>query len=300
MEHDLDITIRVLETASEMAAVEDLQRVVWPGSETDIVPLHLLVTLAQNGGLVLGAFEAERLVGFLFGFPGLEESGSGFRMKHCSHQMGVLPEIQNKGVGFALKRAQWQLVRRQGLEQITWTYDPLESRNATLNISKLGAVCNTYKRTVYGEMRDGLNLGLPSDRFQVVLWVNSARVKERLSRYPRPRLDLAHYHQGGAEVINPTKINEAGMPVPPQLAEPFILDGNQQGKSRLLLVEIPSLFQALKQLDTNLAGVWRDHTRMLFENLFASGYLVTDFLYLPGEHPRSFYVLSDGESTLGG
>ncbi len=300
MEKELDITIRLLETADDMSAVEALQRVVWPGSETDIVPLHLLVTVAQNGGLVLGAYEAERLVGFLFGFPGLDESDQGFRLKHCSHQMGVLPDFQNRGVGFALKRAQWQMVRRQGLDQISWTYDPLESRNAALNITKLGAVCNTYKRAVYGEMRDGLNLGVPSDRFQVVLWVNSARVQKRLSRQPRTKLDLAHYHQGGAEVINPTTINEAGMPVPPQLSEPFLWQADHSEKSRLLLVEIPSQFQALKGFNTNLAIAWREHTRMLFETLFASGYLVTDFLYLPGELPRSFYVLSDGETTLGG
>jgi predicted GNAT superfamily acetyltransferase len=283
-----------------MTAVEDLQLFIWPGSERDIVPLHLLVTLARNGGLVLGAYEDGRLVGFLYGFPGLDETDEGFRMKHCSHQLGVHPDFESQGLGFELKRAQWQLVRRQGLDLITWTYDPLESRNAALNIRKLGAVCNTYKQAVYGEMRDGLNLGLPSDRFEVALWVNSARVRLRLSGDPRSRLDLAQYHQGGAEVVNPTHINEAGVPVPPELAEPYLWQGDQKAVSRLLLVEIPSQFQVLKQLDTHLAAAWRQHTRRLFENLFTSGYLVTDFLYMPGEHPRSFYVLSDGESTLGG
>ena len=75
--------------------------------------------------------------------------------------MGIHPDQRNSGIGFASKRAQWQMVRHQGLDHITWTYDPLLSRNAYLNIAKLGAVCNTYRRSEYGDMRDGLNVGCP-------------------------------------------------------------------------------------------------------------------------------------------
>ena len=74
-----------------MAAAEALQREVWPGSETDIVPAHLLITAVHNGGLVLGAYEGEKLVGFVFGFPGIEPTPDGPRLKHCSHMAGVLP-----------------------------------------------------------------------------------------------------------------------------------------------------------------------------------------------------------------
>jgi predicted GNAT superfamily acetyltransferase len=63
-------------------------------------------------------------------------------------------------------------------------------------------------------------------------------------------------------------------------------------------VEIPSDFHALKAASTDLAVAWRWHTRGLFTTLFQTGYLVTDFVYLPGTHPRSFYVLTYGESTL--
>jgi len=75
-------TIRLLETQEEMTAVEDLQRAIWPGSETEIVPSHLLITAVHNGGLVLGAFEGDLLVGFVFGFPGLESLPDGPHPKH--------------------------------------------------------------------------------------------------------------------------------------------------------------------------------------------------------------------------
>jgi predicted GNAT superfamily acetyltransferase len=143
--------IKILETPEEMTGVEDLQRIVWPGSETDIVPVNMLIAAIHNGGLVIGAFIEKQLIGFVFGFPGLESTPDGPRPKHCSHMLGIHPQHRDSGVGFLLKRAQWQMVRHQGLDHVTWTFDPLLSRNAYLNISKLGAVCNTYRRAEYGD-----------------------------------------------------------------------------------------------------------------------------------------------------
>jgi predicted GNAT superfamily acetyltransferase len=297
---DYPPAIRILERPEEIEAVEELQRQVWPGSETDIVPLHLLVTAARHGGLLLGAFDGDRLVGFVFGFAGLDFLPEGPRPRHCSHMMGVHPEYRNQGVGFSLKRAQWQMVRHQGLELITWTYDPLLGQNANLNIAKLGAVCNQYLREVYGEMRDGLNAGLSSDRFLVQLWVNSPRVKHRMGKRPRRQLDLAHYYQAGAKVINPTSLDGRGMPQPPSadaVLQP--IEASQAEAPLLLLLEIPADFYTLRTEDPGLAREWRRHSRALFERLLLLGYLVTDFIYLPGATPRSFYVLSHGESTLG-
>ena len=74
-----NFSIRLIETPEEMRLVEDLQRDVWPGSETDVVPLHMLITAVHNGGLVLGAFVEEKIVGFVFGFPGLESTPDGPR-----------------------------------------------------------------------------------------------------------------------------------------------------------------------------------------------------------------------------
>src|SRR5688500_8341115 len=103
------IFVRPLSAVEEFHAVEALQRQVWPGSELDVVPLHMLLTVAQNGGLVLGAYHGDQLVGFLLGFLGTDEGPSDrpamTRLKHCSHQLGVLPAYRNQNVGYQLKLA---------------------------------------------------------------------------------------------------------------------------------------------------------------------------------------------------
>lgn len=279
--------IKILETPEEMNAIEDLQRQVWPGSETDVVPAHVLITAVHNGGLVAAAYLEHQLVGFVFGFPGLEFTPDGPRAKHCSHMLGILPGYRDSGLGFALKRAQWQLVRHQGLDHITWTYDPLLSRNAYLNITKLGAVCNTYKPAEYGEMRDGLNVGLPSDRFQVDWWINTRRVERRLSHRARRPLRLDDFSQAELQPLYPLLDLTDNRPRPPEHFAPLA--------RRLALAEIPSDFNALKESDFALGRDWRFFSREVFETAFKQGYLVTDFVHDAG---RSFYVLTNGESTL--
>jgi predicted GNAT superfamily acetyltransferase len=240
-----------------------------------------------------------RLIGFACGFPGLYFTPDGPRPKHCSHMLGVLPDFRRQGIGFALKRAQWQMVRHQGLDLITWTYDPLLSENAFLNIVRLGAVTNTYLREIYGDMRDDLNTGLPSDRFQVDWWVNSQRVQRRLSRRARHPLDLAHFLSAGAEIINSTHIGAHGFAVPdPEKRASLQEAAGEKHSGSLLLVEIPSDFMALKAADPGLALEWRLHARALFESLFSQGYLVVDFVHLPGASSRSFYLLSHEDNTL--
>jgi predicted GNAT superfamily acetyltransferase len=286
-----------------MELVEELQRLVWLGSETDVVPAHLLLAAVHNGGLVLGAYAPEvdaaaavatQLVGFVFGFPGLYRTPDGPRPKHASHLLGVRPDFRNRGLGFALKRAQWQMIRHQGLDLITWTFDPLLSRNAYLNITQLGAVCNTYRREEYGNMRDSLNAGLASDRFQVDWWINTKRVQRRLGRQVRLQLDLAHVLATGARILNPSQSSRQGFPAPGDKG----IEIPEGGAEPILLVEIPADFQAIREHEPELAQSWRITTRHLFEGLFAAGYLVTELIHLPGSDPRSFYVLSFGESTL--
>lgn len=283
--------IRLLETMEEMTAVEALQREVWPGSETDVVPAHLLITVVHNGGVVLGAFLNEKLAGFVFGFPGLEFTPDGPRPKHCSHMAGVLPEHRDSGIGFALKRAQWQMVRHQSLDHITWTYDPLLSRNANLNIARLGAVCSTYRRSEYGDMRDDLNAGLPSDRFQVDWWINTKRVERRLGKHARPKLKLSHLTRVGVHPYYTVETGPGNFVCPPEHVPAL--------EAQLLAAEVPSDFMALKAADFSLARDWRFFTREFFETAFTRGYIVTDFVFDRGEgSPRSFYILVDGESTL--
>jgi predicted GNAT superfamily acetyltransferase len=278
--------IHVVEMPEEMAAVEDLQRLVWPGPDVEIVPKDMLLAVVHNGGLVIGAYVGDALVGVSFGFPGFYTTPDGPRLKHHSHLLAVHPDWRSRGIGFALKRAQWQMVRKQGLDRITWTYDPLLSRNAHLNIARLGAVCDTYLRSEYGEMRDGLNAGLPSDRFQVDWWLNTERVERRLSRRSRPVLSLAHYRAAEATLLEALPGREPAARLKGDIPA---LTGS------LLLVEIPSDFQTLKAADLSLARDWRFYAREVFEKAFKTGYLVTDFVH---ENDRSFYVLTHGETTL--
>lgn len=290
-----EIQIVPLHSMEQMLQVEALQRAIWPSSETDIVPAHLLVTVAHNGGVLRGAMVGERLVGFVMGFLGTDEGSPGrpalARLKHCSHMLGVLPEYRGQGVAYRLKCAQRQQVLEQGIRLVTWTYDPLLSVNAYLNIRRLGTICRRYRREVYGAMRDGLNEGLPSDRFEVEWWVTSNRVKQRIDQERKP-LEFGHFLAGGAQRINPAKLDEDGLPRPtPEAARPSAI---------VVLAEIPADFLELKERDVPLARDWRAHSREMFEACFAAGYMVTDFVLDRREPvPRSYYVLSHGESTLG-
>ena len=292
---DEGIRIQPLVLYEEMVQAEDLQRIVWSGSETDIVPAHLSMAISHNGGLVLGAFAQDLLVGYLLGFLGTD-SGSPdrlamTRLKHWSHQVGVHPAYRNRGIGFALKQVQREEVLKQGIRLVTWTYDALLSQNANLNIRGLGAVCNTYIQDAYGEMRDALNIGIESDRFQVDWWVTSPRVSSRFEEARKP-LDMAHYLDAGAEKVNPSNLDDDGHLYPGE--ETFA------PKGLVALVEIPPDFHALKQFDLGLAKSWREQSRDVFTSLFAAGYLVTDFLYIKGEPQlRSYYVLTHGEGKPG-
>ena len=289
------VVIKPLTSPQEMEQAEALQRAVWPGSETDIVPAHLLLTVASNGGLVMGAKAGDELVGYVMGFLGTDQESpdrvASARLKHCSHQVGVDPEYRGKGLAVALKSAQRKALVQQGIRLATWTFDPLMSVNAYLNIHRLGAVCRTYKREVYGEMRDGLNQGLPSDRFQVDWWLTSNRVESRLEG-SRPPLDLANYLSAGAQKLNSAGLADDDLPRPS--ADIEAPTGN------LVLVEIPPDFLEVKRRDLGLASEWRMLTRSIFEGAIEAGYVATDFVFLKGEkYPRSYYLLSLGDTTLG-
>jgi predicted GNAT superfamily acetyltransferase len=274
----MTIDIRPIRTHEEVRAVEQLQRQVWRLEDVEIVPDHVLVTAHKNGGLLLGAFEwllsgREQLVAFVFGFVGLT---SDRRLKHCSHMLGVAPTHQSQGLGFRLKQAQRECVLDQGIDLVTWTFDPLESRNAYLNFHKLGATCSTYLRDLYGDMRDELNAGVPSDRFHVDWHIASPRVARRL--------------RGGSSGLTlPVRVPILNSFPPEQQPRPP--QGVLPVRGERLLIQIPAHFQAIRATDISLARAWRAHTRTLFETAFAAGYVVTDLLF---EQGRSCYLLERG------
>ncbi len=268
----MNIGIRPVETLAGYQAIEHVQRQAWGMPDVEVVSASLLVTVQRHGGLVLGAFTPEeQLVGFAFGFLGRDVRG---RLHHHSHQTAVLPPFQHNNIGYRLKLAQRDHVLQQGLDLITWTFDPLQSRNAYLNLHKLGAICHTYLRDAYGAMPDALNAGLPSDRFEVEWHLRSQHVVQRLqaaaANVPAQR---AH----GIPVLNPAPPNDLA-----HATTATLLQGQP------VLLEIPVNLDAIKAANMEHARMWRWHTRTLFEAAFAAGYTATDLVMNDG---RSYYLL---------
>lgn len=159
------IEIEELRGISQAREVEQLQMAIWKADAAWVVPSHVLVIVSEYGGILLGARIDGALAGFVLGFLARSDG----TLFHASHMLGVLPECRRKGVGAALKWRQREVARTQGLNLMRWTFDPLEARNASLNLHTLGAVCRVYRPDYYGPMRDDLNRDLPSDRL-VVEW----------------------------------------------------------------------------------------------------------------------------------
>src|SRR3984893_15138276 len=152
--------VRLVRSHDEFAACEGMSREIWGAAERNVVPRELLLTMQHNGGLVHGAFLTDgTMVGFCFAFVGMRDG----QLRLCSHQLGVSPAFRGSGIGIALKRAQQRDALRLGYELVTWTFDPLEARNAYINLHRLGCIARLYDRDHYGTMADELNRGLPSD-----------------------------------------------------------------------------------------------------------------------------------------
>lgn len=240
------INIRALHTMEEMKQVQILEDLVWTG---DSIPTHQTITAVKNGGIILGAYLGNELVGFNYGFPGYLNR----KVYLCSHNMGIHPDYRGKGIGSKLKEMQKATARKMGYDLITWTFDPLETRNAYLNMSKLRAICDTYVENCYGEINDGLNNGLPTDRFKVEWWIDSEHIK-------------TPYSFDGASIGNiPWEMTNDDWP---KLAEFDI--SSFVGES--IKVPVPANFQTLKRKDIELAIDWRMKTREIFQTLFGKGY----------------------------
>ena len=241
------VEIRLVRTHDEFAACEAMSRDIWGAAERNVVPRELLLTMQHNGGLVHGAFLPQgRLVGFCFAFLGMRDG----QLRLCSHQLGVLPEFRGSGIGIALKQAQRYDALRQGYELVTWTFDPLEARNAYINLHRLGCIARLYDREHYGAMEDDLNRGLPSDRFEAEWW---------LSR-PKP-LSVAD-----PQVM--LRVGTNGEPVREEL---------DLGPRSTALIAVPADFQEVKRRNLELALRWRMESRAAFEAALAAGLIAIDF-----------------------
>src|SRR5215470_3758246 len=171
------IQLRRCHGIEEFRACVALQKEVWNFTDAELVPLRMFVVADKVGGQVMGAFEGDAMVGFALSVPGTR---SGHVYLH-SHMLAVRQEHRNSGLGRRLKLMQRDDAVSRGIELIEWTFDPLEIKNAYLNLEKLGAIVRRYNINQYGITSSPLQGGLPSDRLIAEWWLNSERVQALLA-----------------------------------------------------------------------------------------------------------------------
>ena len=171
------VELRRCHGIEDFRACVTLQKEVWNFSDAELVPLRMFVVADKVGGQVMGAFEGNTMVGFALSVPGTR---SGHIYLH-SHMLAVRKDHRNSGLGRRLKLMQREDAVARGIELIEWTFDPLEIKNAYLNIEKLGAIARRYNINQYGITSSPLQGGLPSDRLIAEWWLKSKRVERLLA-----------------------------------------------------------------------------------------------------------------------
>lgn len=171
------VTIKPIDDVAQMRAVEELQKEVWGIPDIEVVPLTQLVAAKEAGGTLIGAFDAETLVGFVYGFPSFEYG----QAAHHSHMLAVKTAYRNLDLGRKLKLAQREHVIGQGIAVMTWTFDPLQSLNAHFNFHKLGVVADRYLPDFYGAEAASFLHQTGTDRLWVSWWLTSVHVKKTIS-----------------------------------------------------------------------------------------------------------------------
>ena len=269
------ITIRDIESVSDLRAVEVLQKEVWGCADLDVVPLTLLIAGKEVGATLVGAYDGSTLIGFVYGFTGYEHG----HVTHHSHMLAVRPEYRKQQLGFKLKLAQRERVLAQGIDHISWTFDPLQSPNAHLNFAKLGVIADRYKINFYGETTSSFLHQIGTDRLWVTWLLESERVRNRLQdTVDRKELERRH----APALIEVTSACR------PARNDPSRWLGNQR-----LSIEIPGNINALQQDDPGLAIEWREATRWAFTTALDANYLVEDFYYEKRQDcPAGVYLLN--------
>jgi predicted GNAT superfamily acetyltransferase len=250
--------IKDLTNAFEMSALEDVQLAAWGFEERDITPGSLFAVHAHLGGVVCAAYAGDLAVGFAYGFPAVYKG----RLVHHSHQLAIRPEHRKSGLARRLKMHQRDRALELGFDLMTWTFDPLLTRNARLNLGKLGASVVSYHADWYA-LRGGIYAGLPADRF-FVEWDLQQESHEHDKPSPH-----------GPKALEANADQSAGTP-------------NLTLEQPAILIESPRDIDALKTRDLSAAATWREAHRAVFSHYFARGYIVTD---LCDDGQRTFYQL---------
>jgi predicted GNAT superfamily acetyltransferase len=223
-----------------------------------LLPREVITALAHSGNVPWGAYDGDRMIGFVLGWVGVDEEG----LHVHSHMLAALPDRRHRGVGTALKLVQRADALDHGIHVARWTFDPLVARNAWLNLGKLGAIADRFGRAFYGEMTDDLNRGDRADRL-VVRWDLDPEPASR----PVPT-DL------------PASLVAAGDPErpEPEPGEPPGADG--------AVIEVPRDHLALRTADPQLGARWRDAVADALEAALDAGLIVSAF-----DRRRCAYVL---------
>jgi predicted GNAT superfamily acetyltransferase len=258
------VTFRPLSSQADYEACIELQKQTWGRDFSDVVPLSILKVTQKAGGIAAGAFSPDGgLLGFVYGLAGY----AGGRPFHWSHMLSVDPGARDLGLGTRLKLYQREALLSQGVEEVRWTYDPLEARNAHLNLNHLGAEVAEYVEDMYaGELWSDLARGIGTDRFIVSWWIASGRV---------------------ARALEDRRTGEADRFREAPVANPGAVEGDLP-EARRVRIEIPFNIQAVKTEQPDAAPAWRASTRRAFESFLGRGYRVEAFYR---EADRCFYGL---------
>lgn len=265
--------IRELTSHEELLEVEQIQREVWGMDDLEIVPAAQIRAVLHAGGQLAGAFLGERLVGFSYGFLARPHGRGMHGLGLHSHMVAVRQEARGRGVGQALKWDQRAWCLEHGLPWLTWTFDPLQARNANLNFRHLGAIGAEYLTNFYGPMGGSLGGGQQTDRL-LALWLLDEPEVAGLAHGAAPsEVDVR-----GAQWA----LRAAGEGL---LAEPSPqpLDAAMVAAGAPFLVAMPSDVTRLLATAPDLATRWRGALGSAMTTLFASGYAamrVVDGAYL--------------------
>ena len=258
-----DLEIRPLTTIEEYRACVELQEETWGEGFSEGVPPEILKVSQILGGVCAGAYHADGcLVGFVFGMTGPRDG----KLVHWSDMLAVRAHARDTGLGTRLKAYQREQVLARGVETMYWTFDPLQSRNAYLNFSKLGIVAREYERDMYGDTDSPLHRAVGTDRFIAYWLMNTERVVARLAgEEPGPS------HEGfpdAQRVLHGDDVDGLLHPGTPDL-------GN---RSDQLLVAIPANIVEIMDRSMDVAVQWRGATRAVFTHYLNEGYEVRELL----------------------
>jgi len=270
--------IRLARASSDFGACVDLQREVWGLSDLEITSAIQLVATVHAGGLLLVAEDGDAsIVGFSYAFAALR----GGEPHLHSDMLAVRSSHRGRGLGTDLKWAQREAALERDLRLVTWTFDLLQSRNAHLNLHRLGAVGTECLRDFYGPTTSALHHGLPTDRLLVRWELDSPRVARR--------------HEAGAAPLHAQEV-----PRPPRRQRrrlgrhaAGVVASRVDLEAPSLRLEIPGRWDDLCRLAPERARAWQAHVTRAFGTYLARGYRGVDFLPLETEgRPRGLYVLS--------